>query len=194
MDNKQRVLRSLAEHGYNVGFGAKKHFATYDIVEKVPGSFAVISLLIGVLQIWKPGFKYNGAVSVLLIFLSVIVLSINLYNSDKARYMKIGTELTKLYNQLRSLYYRVQSSTSENFVQEENEMNEIINKYYEYNITKQILGADWYAHYKFFAQMQHEWIHEQKNFTWRDKVPLSLCIWVGVTIIVTVVVLVRLFH
>ncbi|WP_232223960.1 hypothetical protein [Anoxybacteroides tepidamans] len=48
--DKDHLLRSLAENGYNVSFGAKKHFATYDIVEKIPGFLALISLLIGVWQ------------------------------------------------------------------------------------------------------------------------------------------------
>ncbi len=31
------LLKNIAETGYNVGFGGRKHWATYDIVEKVPG-------------------------------------------------------------------------------------------------------------------------------------------------------------
>ena len=34
--DKNTLLKMIAETGYNVGFGAKKHFATYDIVEKAP--------------------------------------------------------------------------------------------------------------------------------------------------------------
>jgi len=46
--------------------------------------------------------------------------------------------------------------------------------------TKQILFADWYAHYKFFWQHQIEWIDEQKHFRfWRDKVPLSFSFTIG---------------
>lgn len=29
------LLKHIADTGYNVGFGAKKHFATYDITDKV---------------------------------------------------------------------------------------------------------------------------------------------------------------
>jgi hypothetical protein len=36
--NKEYLLRCIADVGYNVGFGAKKHFATYDIILKVPST------------------------------------------------------------------------------------------------------------------------------------------------------------
>ena len=35
--DRDGLLRSIAETGYNVGFGAKKNFATHDIVQKAPG-------------------------------------------------------------------------------------------------------------------------------------------------------------
>ena len=34
---KDLFLREIAESGYNIGYAAKKQFATYDIVEKAPG-------------------------------------------------------------------------------------------------------------------------------------------------------------
>ena len=34
--DKNDLLKQIAEASYNIGYGAKKHFATYDIVEKVP--------------------------------------------------------------------------------------------------------------------------------------------------------------
>lgn len=49
--DKDIFLKSVAEHGYNVYFGSKKHLATYDIVEKVPGRIAFITLCIGIWQI-----------------------------------------------------------------------------------------------------------------------------------------------
>jgi hypothetical protein len=44
-------------------------------------------------------------------------------------------------------------------------------------MTKQICFSDWDAHYKFFVQMQIDWIDEQKQFNlFADKVPLSFMI------------------
>lgn len=39
----------------------------------------------------------------------------------------------------------------------------------------------WYAHYKFFYQMQHDWIDEQLKFSlWKDKLPRSFAFLVVV--------------
>lgn len=171
--NKDLLLRSLAENGYNVSFGARKNFATYDIVEKMPGFISLIGLMIGVIQIYAEDFKYNDLISVLLILASIIGLTISIYNSDKERYRERGEELIQLHNQLRDLYYEVKSSNKQDFQDEKNRMDQIMNAFYSNNIPKQISFSDWYAHYKFFYQTQHEWIDEQKHFTWRDKYPVS---------------------
>ena len=62
------LLRSIATTGYNVGFGAKKHFATYDIVEKAPGWIGFISSAVGVLAlIYDPlSAKLPSAILVIL--------------------------------------------------------------------------------------------------------------------------------
>ena len=49
--DKQEALKLLATHGYNVGYGAKKHFATYDIVEKAPGAISFASIAFGILSL-----------------------------------------------------------------------------------------------------------------------------------------------
>ena len=46
--NRSDFLKCIAETGYNVGFGAKKHFATYDLVEKSPGWISFISIAFGI--------------------------------------------------------------------------------------------------------------------------------------------------
>ena len=45
---KQDLLKNIADTAYNVGFGAKKHFATYDITAKVPGFIGFVSTAVGV--------------------------------------------------------------------------------------------------------------------------------------------------
>lgn len=72
------------------------------------------------------------------------------------------------------LYETVKGSPDNTFTNEVQEMKRILREYYTSSRSQQIIGADWYAHYKFFYQMQHEWIHEQKKFKfWKDKVPKS---------------------
>ncbi|MEM8720215.1 MAG: SLATT domain-containing protein [Cyanobacteria bacterium P01_G01_bin.39] len=66
-------------------------------------------------------------------------------------------------------------------------LNDVENQYYETSISKQILFSDWYAHYKFFWQVQIDWIDEQKNFNFlRDKIPLTF----SVTVILAVIALI----
>ncbi len=41
---KDDLLKDIAETGYNVGFGAKRHFATYNITQKIPSVIGFVSL------------------------------------------------------------------------------------------------------------------------------------------------------
>lgn len=172
--NKDIFLKSIAEHGYNIYFGAKKHFATYDIVEKVPGWIAFITLCIGIWQIYAPTFAFNKEISLLIIFLSIAALLINQYTTKKDAYRDNGNKLIEIHNDLKSLYDQIQSSNTPTVTQtHQDTLQELLNRYYAISIPKQIFLSDWYAHYKFFCQSQYEWIHEQKKFTWKDKVPFS---------------------
>lgn len=189
-------LRQLAENGYNVIYGAKKHFSTYDTVVKTPGRIAFITLAIGIWQIYKPSFLYNTEISLLLIIASIIALTISQYNSEKDRYRVVGNQLIQIHNELRELYYRTKSSEDEVFSNDSYEsvkMNELLDEYYEISISKQIFLSDWIAHYKLFFQSQYEWIDEQKNFTWKDKVPLSFRITV-IGFIVFVILLIMYYR
>lgn len=174
--DKEFFLRQLAEYGYNVIYGAKKHFSTYDIVVKLPGRIAFITLAIGIFQIYKPSFLYNTEVSLFLIIASIIALTISQYNNEKDRYKVVGNRLIQIHNELRELYYQAKSLNQETFNNESMEvkkMKELMEEFYEINISKQIFLSDWFAHYKLFYESQYEWIDEQKNFTWKDKIPVS---------------------
>lgn len=187
---KEVFLTSLAEHGYNVMFGAKKHFATYDIVEKVPSGIALVTLLIGIWQLYAPSFDYSKDVSLVIILVSVVALQINQYSTQKEDYKEVGEKLIGIHNELKDMYYQTKSSTETNVTKEEQEkLKRLLNYYSHISITKQIAFSDWYAHYKFFYQTQHEWIDEQKRFTWEDKFPMSFRIWTAI-VIITILVLV----
>lgn len=173
---KEDLLQQIADAAYNVGFGAKKHFATYDMVEKAPGIIAFGSMGVGIfgLVIDILSTKFLSAT---FLVLGVAGFYIERYNADKDSYAEKGTILTKLYNELKTLHYKVKASDAEDLSGEEEELKTILDRYYENCLQKQILFSDWYAHYKFFWQHQIDWIDEQKHFKfWRDKVPLSLAI------------------
>ncbi|WP_226567774.1 SLATT domain-containing protein [Bacillus stratosphericus] len=188
---RERFIKSLAEYGYNVYFGAKKHFATYDIVEKSPGWIGLITLIIGIWQLGFPSFPYGQSLSVILVAASVCAIQISQYNAEKDYYMRAGTKLTRIHNELKEMYYRYKDNADSTVSSEDEEkLTQLLNDYYEASITKQIAFSDWYAHYKFFYQAQYEWIDEQKRFTWKDKFPLSFRITVLVIIIVIVIVII----
>ena len=185
--NRSDLLKCIAETGYNVGFGAKKHFATYDLVEKSPGWISFISIAFG---IYSLAFKElsTSFLSASFTVLGVVGLYVSMYDAKKSDYEKAGVELTKIYNQFRALYYSVQSkSDSDDLTNLISEYQQLESQYYSVGLSKQILFSDWYAHYKFFWQHQIEWVDEQKNFSFfRDKVPLSFYMFLVVLIVMAI--------
>lgn len=182
--NKDDLLKHLAEMGYNVGFGAKKHFATYDITDKVPGFIGLVSMVFGTYALVFDELSAKF-LSASFIVLGIIGLYISFYDSKKDDYEKTGIFLTQLFNELRRLYRSAKVSDDNMLPGIEQEFKEIEDKYYANSKSKQILFSDWYAHYKFFWQQQIGWIEEQKKFTlFRDKIPLSFSITVFLSLIV----------
>lgn len=176
--DKKNLLKDIAETAYNVGFGAKKHFATYDIIDKTPGAINLFLLAFGTYALVFDSLS-TKFLSASLIVLGIISLYISFYDSNKDDYEKAGVKLTKLFNKLRQLYRRIDDAEDNTLSQHEQELKNIEDQYYEISISKHILFSDWYAHYKFFWQLQIDWIEEQKKFDFfRDKVPLSFSITV----------------
>ena len=62
------MLKLIARHGYNVGFGAKKNFATYDLICKASGWISFISLAVGVFALFIPELATNVISAILIIF------------------------------------------------------------------------------------------------------------------------------
>lgn len=186
---KDKLLENIATNGYNVGFGAKKHFATYDIITKCPYWISFITLSVGVLQLGYPEFNYNKEISIGLIITGILSLFLNFFNTEKEQYDDVGKKMTIMFNSLRSLYYRVKDSENRDFAEEEIEMDEIVSKFYGASISKQAFLADWSAHLKFFGQMQIDWIDERKKFGFfKDKIPNSLKLFVLILVLVAAVI------
>lgn len=181
--NKDELLKNIATTGYNVGFGAKKHLATYDIVSKTPGLISFFSMVFGIYALVLDGLS-TKFLSATFIILGIVSLYITMYDSQKDKYEEAGVKLTQYYNKLRDLYCRVKSDNGTDTSAFEQELSEIESSYYSGNISKQILFSDWYAHYKFFWQHQIEWVDEQKNFSLlRDKLPLSFTLTICAALI-----------
>ena len=178
--NREGLLRSVAETGYNVGFGAKTNFATHDIVQKAPGLISFFSIAIGVYTlIYEPlNSKWIAAT---LVVLGIVGLYITQYDSRKEAYSREGERLTALFYRLRDLYREVQAKADSDDLRPQRESLDLIQQeFFSAGESKQILFSDWYAHYKFFWQHQIEWIDQQKQFRfWRDKVPLSFTLTIA---------------
>lgn len=182
--NKENLLKMIAESGYNLGYGAKKHFATFDLIEKAPGWLGFAAFVVGIYALFIPPLAKNE-VSALMLLFAISSLYINGYNVEKIKYEEGGKRLTDCYNKLRSLYYEVKSlPDSSDFTSLVEKHEKLYEGAFAHTVSKQIFLSDWYAHYKFFWQQQIEWIDEQKHFTLlRDKLPLTFSFVVVLTAI-----------
>ena len=186
--NKDALLKLIAETGYNIGYAAKKHLATYDIVEKLSGWIAIISLAAGVFALIVPALAANF-VSAIFIVIGIASLFLSFYNDQKEAYATAGSDLTSKFHELRILYQSVKSTPDgSDFTAAITEMKTIQSQAQSMNIKKQVFMSDWYAHYKFFWQSQTGWMDEQLNFKFiRDKMPLGLTVTLVVIIIFFIV-------
>lgn len=191
---KDDLLKDIAETGYNVGFGAKRHFATYDITQKVPSVVGFVSIAIGILALFNEALTAKW-LSASLIILGVLAICISVYDQRKEKYAEVGSKLTSVFNRLRTLYYSVKGATNSQLPAFTAELISIQTELADIAICDQILGSNWYAHYKFFWEHQIDWIDEQKKFRfWRDKIPLTATA-AGLLMLFTFVALaIRLWH
>lgn len=176
--NKGDLLKHIAQTAYNVGFGAKKNFATYDIVAKMPGMISFISMAFGVYALVFEALNAKFF-SASFIILGVVGMYIAFYDGKKAEYAKTGVELTKLFNKLKILYGKVKAEQGalDSYI---TELEHLENEYNNISMHHQIMFSNWYAHYKFFWEHQIDWVNEQLNFRFfRDKIPLSLMFFVA---------------
>lgn len=158
--NRANLLKCIAETGYNVGFGAKKHFATFDLVEKSPGWISFLSIAFGIYSLAFKELSTNF-LSASFTVLGVVGLYISMYDAKKNEYELAGIELTKIYNQLRTLYYSVQARyDGDDLSLLIGEYRQLESQYCSIGLSKQILFSNWYAHYKFFSEHQIETVNK----------------------------------
>ena len=193
---KEDLLKQIAESGYNIGFGAKKSFATFDIVDKIPGILNFCVLAIGILALVIDELNIK-IVSASLIIFGVIGIYISKYDDKKDEYAILGSEIKKLFNELKSLYHSVTAKSDDtNFDEDISKMKEIEDKFYLITIPKQILFSDWYAHYKFFWQWAThiKWLESELKLTfWENKIPLSFLVFIGVVLLIFIGSFIRSF-
>lgn len=182
------MLKLIARHGYNVGFGAKKNFATYDLICKASGWISFISLAVGVFALFIPELATN-VISAILIIFGVATMYIQFYDSEKQSYETAGIEQTKIFNELEVIYRNVKSDANFDYQHTQQSIDTIMARFYGTVISKQIFGSNWYAHYKFYCEFEKAWVEEELNLTLKDKIPLSFCFIASLAIIFTVAAL-----
>ena len=190
---KPDLLKHIADTAYNVGFGAKKHFATYDMTAKIPGFIGFVSTGVGVFGLV---FEVLNAktLSATFIVLGIMGICITLYDHKKEKYADAGTKLTDLFNRLKALYFNVKGTQKTDLLEFEQELKAIENEYSKIGISDQMLFSGWLAHYKFFWEHQIDWIDEQKHFTFfRDKLPLSFTASAVLALVVAVCAIIYWF-
>lgn len=185
---KDLFLKELAQSGYNIGYAAKKHLATFDIVEKAPGWITLATLAIGIFALVLPSLEHH-LIAALVIVVGVASMYFGFYQDSRGGYERTGSRLTTLFTELRMLYAEAQSLDDNADLEGlKTRYRAILEESQRIGISKQIFLSDWYAHYKFFWQAQTGWLDEQLHFEfWRDKVPLSA------TVVACVMVIVGLF-
>ena len=184
---KNEALDYIATCGYNVGYGAKKNLATYDIVEKIPGWISFASIAFGILSLKYFSANLASHAGVFLTIFGVISLYITHFSSIKDKYKDAGTKFTRIYNDLHVSYLNIKGD-EKNIEAELSKVAAYMEEFYNSSIERQILLSDWYAHYKFFVQMQIDWVDEQKQFgLLEDKIPHSFQFVVCITLVITII-------
>ncbi|MEN5266207.1 SLATT domain-containing protein [Stenotrophomonas sp. TWI587] len=181
---RQLLLEQIASEGYNVGYSASLHFATFDIASKVPTLVTVTSFAVGILGLVYPDFSEKLPSAILLI-IGICMLYARDYESRLGEYEAAGVKLNNLYKRLHDLIIDAQSSTDEDQLGLEEVRLRLIQIRLEasgVNVSPQIFGASWKAHHRFFWVIDSSWVRDHRNpsFTWRDMVPLSAFAVMGV--------------
>ncbi|MFU2126237.1 SLATT domain-containing protein, partial [Ornithobacterium rhinotracheale] len=127
-----------------------------------------------------------------MVILGVIGLYINKFECKRNDYEKIGIKFTELYNELHKLYLSVDLVEPNEIPKIEEKVQELEKIFYEKCISDQVWFSSWFAHYKFFYQFQSNWISEELKLSFfKDKIPLSLIIFIFILLVSAIVYLLQ---
>ncbi|PMM25257.1 SLATT domain-containing protein [Vibrio lentus] len=188
MNEKDQLKRDIANTAYNIIYGAKLNYSSYELSKAFSSGISYFSLAIGIITLAYVEIA-SKELSVTLLLLGLFGLLIS-KSPDSLVALKSGAnKLTELHDLLKNLYAQV-DTTSDYHALREN-MASIQSQARGYYQTDQLLFASWFAHHKLFNEHQSDWMCEALNLTfWKDKVPstLRLSIKLGFFIIITAIV------
>ncbi|WP_299977096.1 SLATT domain-containing protein [uncultured Pseudoteredinibacter sp.] len=184
MDNTN-LKKHIAETAYNVGYSAKLHFSTFEIIEKLPGIISFISMAFGIyaLAFSQLSTKF---MSCTLLILGLTGLYITMRNGNKSDYESKGIQLTNLFNELKHLMSEAEAPSG-NDEDIKDKLKDIESRYSNSCASDHIMFATWFAHYKFFWEQQTNWIQVYRPFKFfRDQVPLTLWATICVALVIAI--------
>jgi len=200
--NRKVVLKKIAESGYNIGFGGKKHFVTYDLYRIFPRLIGIATIMVGIIQLTDLFEDFvnpyaSDILSALLIIVGVLGLVIDLSSENKESYEVVGKKLLSYFNELRSMYNEVDGLIDESNLSTYNDRIKQINDEADHlSMSKQAIGTHIITHLGFFYVMQSKWVVNELKLTWKDKFPLLhwesflLC---GILFLLVVITLLSIF-
>lgn len=174
---KKLLLEQIASEGYNVGYSASLHFATFDIACKVPTIVTVASFAAGIFGLIYPSLS-DKLPSAILLVIGICMLYVRDYERRLGDYERTAISLNRLYKQLHDLIVRVQGISDRDtdaldaarasFLSIRTEASNL-------NVSPQIFGASWKAHHRLFWVIDSSWVrdHVYPRISWRDMAPLS---------------------
>lgn len=179
---KEYLARQIAEDAYNVGFGAKRNFATYDIINLIPSFLTFITLVVGIFALHIEVLN-TKIISTFLILLSIVGVYASGFSEDREKYNQVGKKSTEMFGKLKNLYYEAQNDGAD-YVKINKERLEIMNDFYSMSISRQALFSNLLTHYKFFWEWRKniDWINKELELRlFKDKIPLSVYFCVCIT-------------
>lgn len=186
---KEYLLKQIAEDAYNVGFGAKRNFATYDIINLIPSFLTFITLVVGIFALHVEVLN-TKVISTFLILLSIVGIYASGFSEDREKYNQVGKKSTEMFGRLKNLYYKAQIDGAD-CVKIDEERLGIMNDFYSMSISRQALFSSLLAHYKFFWEWRKNtaWVDKELNLNFfLDKLPISVYFFVIFLIIYLIVV------
>lgn len=176
---KEYLLKQIAEDAYNVGFGAKRNFATYDIINFIPSFLTFIILAVGIFALHVEVLN-TKIISTFLILLSIVGIYASGFSEDREKYNQVGKKSTEMFGRLKNLYYEARLDGAD-YAKLNEERSKIMNEFYSMSISRQALFSSLFAHYKFFWEWGKNiaWVDKELNlsFFW-DKLPISIYFFV----------------
>jgi len=170
---EQTIKKQVAREYYNVLFGAKLNLASLDICEKLPTLISFASLSFGVLGLAFAEFN-NKVLASLLLIIGIIGLILKPREYQKEEYKDLGNRLTVISKQLESIYCHVNEQDSGSVKSAQQELEKIQKEHASIKMISPVFLSSWYAHYKIFSEHSCDWMCQELNLSWRDKIPLSL--------------------